>query len=363
MIDRIYTSFSLKEKYFGPQVPYMVSTSGGSKQIWLAGGAGSHPEFRAYGTESPILSPDNTSFAYIAEQTPPARLCVCAVDGSYNSTIMTQSISGGSLRSPYWLNNNQIVYINVNEYGHFLGPHTINVINKDGSGNTVLWTNDTNYGIPLYLSCSPSGNYIQFSIRREVPEYTRPNELWVMNANGSNPHLIYTAPLVGTQQFEGYTNWGWQHGADVVGFSEITSWAPTTQRWRTMNWDGSGLTTILANDTGWADIGESIFSWLTNDSAMVGLRATGGTPPYQLYTVAANGSGATAISPARYTHDQAGFGYYKSTVCVIRGRIYWVEGLYYNHLSSIAEDGSDYRVEHVFANDGLVWHGFLYYGQ
>ena len=78
------------------------------------------------------------------------------------------------------------------------GNHDIYVMNADGSNRTRLTDNSA---IDLNPSWSPDGSMIAFSSDRDgkMGRWTVPNEIYVMNADGSNQTRLTNNPADDTE--------------------------------------------------------------------------------------------------------------------------------------------------------------------
>ncbi len=154
----------------------------GNWEIYLADGAGGNPTRFTNNAASDIMPRLNRGATRL--------LFVSMRDGNYE--IYSANIDGSGLRrltnsgaedyDPYWSpDGNRIVFSSKRD-----GQYEIYAMNADGSGVTRL-TNDA--GSDTEPTFSPDGARIAFISTRNAPANTG-GRVWVMNANGSNPHAV-----------------------------------------------------------------------------------------------------------------------------------------------------------------------------
>ena len=168
MIHRFVDSVVLTSPPDG--IPYMASSSGPVYEIWR-GGLGTTPVKLTAATPGTvpgdvILSPDLFEAAYSAVNSGELQVRVVQMDDTNDELVVGHSVFNTNLTaSPSWNPaGTKLVYI---MGGASSGdPLTIRTINRDGSGETTLWTSTTSYGDPVYVKWSPSGDYIVWSIQR-----------------------------------------------------------------------------------------------------------------------------------------------------------------------------------------------------
>lgn len=312
------------------------------QSIWLAGGG--QTSVRLDNTlevidgvtfiGDPNLSPDETEVVYSHVQDPSgatpvrSRVMVAQADDLSAATIVvtdpdtpfTSNISVG----PSWSNDGTMIVFN-SFSSSITGNSKIKRVNRDGTGLTTLHT--LTGGRSNHCTYSPSGDYICFN-RRDGDDIDSA-QIWVMEDDGSNPTLIHTStnPFAFGEKFFP----AWKRGSDVLAW-----WDPGVG-FRTCNPDGSSKTTILSDPSS-VYSGTGIYSWLSDDSALVTRHQTGGT----LTLVDGAGGGATSLAPTGLTlHDVW------VAVTSQESRIYFSRTVLGNRiLYSVDESGGDERVEH-----------------
>lgn len=156
----------------------------GNWEIYLADGAGGSPTRFTNNAAADIMPRLNRGATRV--------LFVSKRDGNYE--IYAANIDGSNLRrltnngaedyDAYWSpEGNRVVFSSKRD-----GQYEIYAMNADGSGVTRL-TNDG--GSDTEPTFSPDGARIAFISTRNAPENTG-GRVWVMNANGSNPHAVST---------------------------------------------------------------------------------------------------------------------------------------------------------------------------
>jgi len=139
--------------------------------------------------DSPDWSPDGTKIAYLfvwaAAGKAAAEIYVMNADGSNPRPVL----AGGPDFDPKWSpDGSKIAFASLRNARHDYN-YNIYVVNADGSGLTQL-TND----IHVHLSpiWSPDGKTIAFSTLTWDPNDPTGWQIWLMGADGSNPHPILT---------------------------------------------------------------------------------------------------------------------------------------------------------------------------
>jgi len=244
----------------------------------------------------------------------------------------------------------------------------------------LLYSDTNNLTCSAY---SASGDYICFG--KGLGAGTK-DQLWVMQADGSSPGNVATVSGAAAelQWSTPYCYPSWANNSDVLGWMEMPAGgAPEPNVWRKVNADGTGLTTILSDNSTFPPaplvkwMGSGRFCWLADDSAMVSFKVDGSTDPrWRLIKIDAAGGGSSFLgsnfSYGNYTTNPYGQPSWRNTPAIFRGqftddRIYWTTGdsgggnLTIDVVSTDAT-GGDLRTD----DDGTVTpsHGFLaYYGR
>jgi len=134
---------------------------------------------------TPVISPDGTKIVYASKRGPYHDLWLMDIDGS-NARALTKNRD--QTLYPCWSpDGNLICYYSVHRLGRDVAPqlkfmselHTVNV--ETGEITRLTKTGRFKYH-PTY---SPDGSRIAFTWNR-----TRTNEIWVMNADGTQPRRL-----------------------------------------------------------------------------------------------------------------------------------------------------------------------------
>jgi hypothetical protein len=363
-----------------PIIVYMAFHASSDTRLWLAGGLAT--PFQLSTTQentlnSPMISPTAEEIVY----------GVGVLAGGFSvrrvnmdDTGDTQLVAFTGTRQatfPYWSPDGaQIVYRTV-DYSTTPDTWEIRVMDRDGTNDTLLHSVQDDLEALTCPAFSPSGDYICFGRGRAS---TTPDDLWVMDADGSNPQavaqILDPIPANSLQWRTPYTHPSWQHNADVIGWCELDGTGAAfggKSRWRKVNADGTGLTTLYeeAHTAGAPNVrwtGSGRFCWLPDDSGMVSMRATGSSNPrWELYRVNSDGSGIASVgghmSYGTLTANPYGIQTGEQFRPAVFGdRIYWSPGdsgtvLINQDVKSVLADGSDLRTD----DDGTTVspnHGF-----
>lgn len=200
------------------------------------------------------------------------------------TTSVERSLVSNSAQLPL----NKIVYSS----GYTTANQTYNiyVMNADGSGQTQL-TNQTGSRY-LKPTWSPDGTQIAFSIITPITGDTI-NQVWLMNANGSNMHNLVDLP-------GHHFHPTWSPDGTRIAFSSdlYNPGATTPNHIYVIKADGSGppvnlTSSATAHDT-WPD-------WSPDGARIAYVSGTGADfANTQIYVVNANGTGQTNISNSAY---------------------------------------------------------------
>jgi len=340
-----------------PPFPYIAIESVSVNALWMMGDLRTPVELvntRKGVLADPMVNPtnqDETLFAYANG----SDMRIATVDMNTGSVTDVLTLTGATQNPfPYWHpNGTTIVYI------YFTGSaYEVRSVESDGTNDQLLYT-DTNV---LTCCCfSPSGDYIAFG--KGFSSSTK-DQLWVMQDDGTSPGNVATilGPAASVQWSTPYTYPSWMNSSDVLGWMEMPSGgAPEPNVWRKVNADGTGLTTLLSDNSTFPPaplvkwMGSGRFCWLADDSAMVSFKVDGSTNPrWRLIKVDAAGGGSSFLgsnfSYGNFTSNPFGQPSWRFSPIVFRGqftddRIYWTT-------AAASGDPADYDVVSVDASGG-----------
>jgi Tol biopolymer transport system component len=220
----------------GPGTIVFTSMRGGGFQTWVVNADGSSPRNLTNNAgvtdRSPAWSPDGRYIA-LTRSNPgeSADIYVMAYDGT-QAVNLTQRPGGDGL--PAWSpDGERIAY--VENDGMYDGE--IVVMNRDGTGRTNLTQHPAHDIQPSY---SPDGSRIVFASTRDtLPPYVR-FDIFVMNADGSNPVNLTNTGIAEERHPE------WSPTGDKIVFEELVN-NDTSAEVFVINPDGSGKTNV-SND-------------------------------------------------------------------------------------------------------------------
>jgi Tol biopolymer transport system component len=282
-----------------PILPLMVTKASpdNTTELWLIGYGLTPVQFYVHSTSGgyrindPKLSPDETTAVWgLTNGSSPfsGAILTRPVDLSSSATTVRSSMSiyTGSLSlSPCWSpDGTQIAFLE--PPSTFGGNWGVGLMDANGSNYSNIYTVTGAAGQTLQgLSWSQSGTYLAC---KELNNPSGPNKVHILAASGSGGSVVYTSDT-GT----GNTVYApaWQRSSDVLGFMDVTPVGTSNFRWYTINGDGTGQTTIF-DDSSQAYEAPDRMSWLSDDSAMLGMKLTTG-PNYELALIDGGGGGAT----------------------------------------------------------------------
>ncbi len=294
---------------------------------------------------NPVPSPDGLMVAY--DQRISGYSSVLVVPTAGGTPTMLEDGDGASeyAMHPFWRHDNGKIIYTLSSVSSNAGGD-IYEINPDGTGRTLLLDADDIHAEAAcwrpHYNCD--GTRISFVVLDDgagTPSGI-PIELWVMDADGSNAAMVET--LVGKTLAASQHSWH-PTDPDVLAYYEGGS---TPGDVYVINYDGTGKTQINVSSSGsntrltkfaWAPDGETVFATVREYNSNIGAIA------WVIHAMLADGSSDTVL------YD--GYGLYASaTGCeAVRrygNRLYFVPdvGGDGNRVSSIALNGTDYRVEH-----------------
>ena len=144
-----------------------------------------------YNDWHPSWSSDGTKIAFSSARDGTREIYVMDADGSGQTNLTNNP---GWDQAPSWSPDaTKIAFSSARD-----GNHDIYVMNADGSNRTRLTDNSA---IDLNPSWSPDGSMIAFSSDRDgkMGRWTVPNEIYVMNADGSNQTRLTNNPADDTE--------------------------------------------------------------------------------------------------------------------------------------------------------------------
>lgn len=264
---------------------------------------------------------------------------------------------------PSWHpDGSKVVYVDTS-----FNVNAIRTVDRDGTNDTLLYTVTNNNWHVFYPYYSADGTRIAWVEREDFnPTPITVAYKWhiyAMDADGSNFTTVYDATY--PTQIGPNPGIAWANLSNKLAFTEVLSnTSPTANMlWRTVNDDGTGLTTIhTINRAGYSftdiDPGPIKWSWLSDDSAVVTVLTDIGAPPPQgsVTLIDAGGGGITDLGLESY------YGQGSARPAQFDGRIYWNCGqrLDVGLVDSVLEDGTDRRTDFDgnTTPDFRYWYGF-----
>lgn len=263
--------------------------------------------------------------------------------GTPNALVVT-TVSGSRLMHPMWHpDSNQIVYVRGEDFA-FSGQ--IELTDFAGTSPTVLYTPPTGYGA-LRPSYNYDGSKIAFWLDKDIG-VDASEGLYVMDDDGSN--VTQVKSLQGAYQFDGQ-QYCWANTDNVLAYH--TGAAASVY---VINSDGTGDTKISVGEitTNSQSCRISKYAWATDDSLVYisSLWFDGSANVWRPYSCVPDGTGVTRLNDSHGPFNQAN----ATNVFYwpVDDRLYFIE-VYGTSgdgkFSSMAADGSDYRVEHLLSDD------------
>lgn len=275
------------------------------------------------------LSPDGLDVIYCRHGVgSPAHSEIMKVDwdNTAATTLYSEPSGRNGILKPTWKPDGTKILFRSS--GATTTLNQIKHMDPDGTNVATLHNGTNTIGDPLY---SYDGTKIVFGEN---------GALKVMNADGTGLSTIVAS---------GASFPCWFRTQNVVAYIHTGA----SDGWRKINADGTGLTTLSTNFT-FSD--PSVIKWsvLSDDSAIVTTNFDG--VDHDLVLIATDGSGITAVSPARTVPTATPDG----RPVALFGRIYFPQASPYTELRSVAEDGSDFRLDFdgVALSPDVTFHGF-----
>jgi len=310
------------------------SISADTQEIWGVPSGGGSPQQitvrdpQDYDTD-PDMSSDGTQVVFLQSANFAAeRLWIIQSDG----TGETQLDGTANCRAPQWNHDGtKIVYK--------IGSTSFFTINPDGTGKPDVTPNVGTSPTATNLLSRPTWNRDSTLIGFQVSRTSgNPEELWVMNPDGTSPLKIAT--LVNT-----VTNglgFSWMHGADTIVYTKGGS----TKDVRKVNADGTGDATISDGGIQANPGAETVlltalsrYAWSADDTTAFALQELD-TPRWAIWSLQADASDDVALAaPLDDTNQLIGSGY----PYIYNDRVYTVTLA--ANLVSTALDGTDLRTE------------------
>jgi len=311
--------------------------------------SGFEPEFEA--ASNPILSPDRTMIAYDINFPGPngeGQIRVQPVTGGAYTVISPDDAGGPYMLTPYWgPNSDRVVYIHADPTQGFNGDIVEVMLSAPGT-ETVLYSppDVTKYG-PYRPTYNRDGTKIAFFLSgHSASSVNATSGLYVMDSDGSNvTQLDSWATVQGNSYAQDGSQLCWGPD-DTIYYGRYSFTAgPVPQTIYKINADGTGMTEI-------SDVGDSagLNCRITNrampqtDDYLV-ITADTGSNDFFPFRLELDGSDSTQLNAVNGTDGRQ---YFRSVYVHPQDqRIWFIEhaitpdGI----ISSMALDGSDYRVE------------------
>lgn len=333
-----------------PDVVFLVNNADSVKyEIWRAGNNASPFQYLTTSISSsvssadfladPEASPDQTEIIWsrVGYNLTPKKQSVMKTDWDDTGPAVelyseTDSTANASLQPTWAPDGSGILF---RSHGAVTSKNLIKTMDPDGTNVQTIYTGAAVVQYPTY---SPDGSKIAFV------EGGLGAVLKVMDSDGSNVSTLHTP----TGFYSVMPGIAWTSDSLTIAFSDKDSTYTSDFYWKTINADGTGVTTILqvSRSSGYGpgdvDPYPIQFSWLPDDSALVTSRQipSDPDPDHVLTTIMADGSGYVDFSPER----RQTIGTPDGRPVVIGERVYYLDGDA-NGLASIKLDGSDKRTD------------------
>lgn len=313
--------------------------------------SGDEPQFEDI--SNPILSPDRTKIAFdINFPGPNGEGQIRSIPvggGSY--TVVSEDDPGGSyFLQPSWHpDSDTLIYIHADPTTGFFGRIVSGKV-SDPQNETTLYTppSTANYG-PMRPQYNRDGTLIAFFLDGGVGATASVTGLYIMDADGSNVTQLDTWATASPRFSFGYDGsqlaWG---PDDTIYYGRYSfTGGPNPQGIYKIQPDGTGMTQLTTDaETSVQNCRIANRAFLPDDSALIITSAwpTRLSTGWTIYQLALDGSGGSRLND---THGPDNREYFRCAyVHPEDGRIWFVEQAVDDGvISSMAVDGSDYRVE------------------
>lgn len=281
-----------------PTAPLVVygrySSASDTQEIWGVPAAGGSPQQITVQSSSgnydtnPDINSSGTQIVFLRETpTTTTRLRVINVDGSGDTSIDANN----GCRAPQFSPDGSKIIYNINNLNFF-------TINPDGTGKTTVTpsvgSSPSNANQLVRPTWNHDGTLVAFQVSRTSGF---PEEIWVMNPDGTSPVKIAT--LTNTV-FPGFA-FSWMHGANTIAYVKGTGQKDV----RKVNSDGTGDASIsdggIATDPGGGetvlDVAMTRYAWPSDDSEVFAIqKLTGGFDQWGAWSLQPDASADVALA-------------------------------------------------------------------
>lgn len=273
-----------------------------------------------------------------------------------NPSGASQAPSGGTNIIGWSPDGQQIYYRGLND--NTSGDSEVRVVNRDGTGNTLLWISTAigpvSWGFRPRLS--PDGTQIALWVDFDGGA---DRGLWVMDSDGTNMTKIYAA--IGGAYPDDFYGWS-PDGSRLLFMDSDQISSPRFQWIKACDPDGSNVVNLYTRQTSGSPIEAEIVLpvgpiWHPDGTKVACRYDLGGTDPrHRISWLATNGSEAiTPLSPERRAwRTMVGLVVHYGPV-VFYDRIYWTEGNVAGaqRVVSTDFDGGNYLVDDDMDTDPI----------
>lgn len=301
----------------------------------------SPPPFQTQDMQSPRLSPDQAWILYRDPDPDTGDDRLQLVPGSGGSVTTVLDFPSDFVMHPSWHPDSDQIVLCRGLSGAFRGQ--VEKTDRAGAGPTVLYTPAATDGA-FRAQFNRDGTTVSFLLDSNAGAGIG---LYVMGADGSSPTQIAT---IGSYLFNGPQH-GWSPTEDRIVFATDDTTVKTIMA------DGTGLTTINVGEAAGQTCRVSDACFAPDGSyALVASRHFDGSGFVWLpYRMELDGSGVTRLNDTHGPYDAANF------QCVYRSlvddRLYFIDqattSFFPGRVSSLALDGTDFRVEQALDTDSV----------